>query len=259
MFTFGGSTHTNYLNYILETIVGLELESMPGLKAALLRGLIWNLRGLPGYCEEGDYIVEFFNRLLEDVTEHKSAQFDDLFIRNIISRNLRHLAELKVAWWTGVGMKKKAHKHSDPHTRPEMLILLKLYRDTELHSCRLGLQIDDRDTDDFARGVKKLREGALQTGLARTAAKRQVLRTDPAPPPANPTSDDSSDSDDTDVESESSDSDPEDDAGITQFYATRGSTYMVDGELVFDERDMLAGPEDDVEDEDEDFAVGDDD
>ncbi|KAJ6558349.1 hypothetical protein B0H19DRAFT_906888, partial [Mycena capillaripes] len=146
LFTFGGSTHTNYLNYVLETIVSLELESTPGLKVALLRGLIWNLSGLPEHCEEGDYIVEFFNRLLEDVVQHKSAQFDDLFIRNIISRNLRHIAQLKVAWRTGVGMKKKSHKHKDPHANPEMLTLLKLYRDTELHSRRLGRQVDDRDT-----------------------------------------------------------------------------------------------------------------
>ncbi|KAJ7799418.1 hypothetical protein B0H13DRAFT_2391021 [Mycena leptocephala] len=144
LFTFGGSTHTNYLNYILETIMSLELESSPGLKLALLRGLLWNLTGLPDHCEEGDFIVEFFNRLLEDVVEHKSAQFDDLFIRNIISRNLRHIAQLKVAWRTGAGMQKKANKHSDPHTKPEMHTLLKLYRDTELHSSRLGRQIDDR-------------------------------------------------------------------------------------------------------------------
>ncbi|KAK6993185.1 hypothetical protein R3P38DRAFT_2567352 [Favolaschia claudopus] len=80
LFTFGGSTHTNYLNYLLETIMNLELECSPGLKLALLRGLVWNLSGLPNHCEEGDYIVEFFNRLLKDVVQHKSAQFDDIFI-----------------------------------------------------------------------------------------------------------------------------------------------------------------------------------
>ncbi|KAJ7085048.1 hypothetical protein C8R44DRAFT_651340 [Mycena epipterygia] len=46
LFTFGGSTHTNYLSYVLETVMNLELECSPGLKIALLRGLIWNLSGL---------------------------------------------------------------------------------------------------------------------------------------------------------------------------------------------------------------------
>ncbi|KAJ6503468.1 hypothetical protein C8R47DRAFT_968976 [Mycena vitilis] len=251
LFTFGGSTHTNYLNYVLETIMNLELECSPGLKLALLRGLVWSLTGLTDHCEEGDFIVEFFNRLLEDVVEHKSAQFDDIFIRDIISRNLRHLAQLKVAWRTGVGMDKKSHKHADPHTRPEIHTLLKVYRDTELSSRRLTRQIDDRDTDDFARGVKKLRDGALQKANTRTALNRQVFRTD-APVDVvdanQPVSDDDSDdSDDSGSESSStaeSESDSDDDAGPSKFYATRGSTFMVDGELFFDERDMLQGPED---------------
>ncbi|KAJ7767928.1 hypothetical protein DFH07DRAFT_719896, partial [Mycena maculata] len=65
LFTFGGSTHTNYINYVLETVMNLELECSPGLKVALLRGLVWTLTGLTDHYEEGDFIVEFFNRLLE--------------------------------------------------------------------------------------------------------------------------------------------------------------------------------------------------
>ncbi|KAJ7792476.1 hypothetical protein B0H14DRAFT_2623860 [Mycena olivaceomarginata] len=260
LFTFGGSTHSNYLNYVLETIMNLELECSPGLKIALLRGLIWNLSGLPGHCEEGDFIVEFFNRLLEDVVEHKSAQFDDIFIRNIISRNLRHIAELKVAWRAGVGMDKKAQKHAEPHTMPEMRTLLKVYRDRELHSRRLTRQIDDRDTDDFARGVTKLREGALQTSVTKTAHSRQVLRIDTPISPVGsgkPSDQQDSDSDDSGSEAESSESDSsesesssEDDSDTEgeRFYATRGSAYLIDGELVFDERDMMVGPEDEEED-----------
>ncbi|KAJ6605005.1 hypothetical protein B0H10DRAFT_1957326 [Mycena sp. CBHHK59/15] len=40
LFTFGGSSHTNYLGYLLETVMNLEFESSPGLKWALLRGLV---------------------------------------------------------------------------------------------------------------------------------------------------------------------------------------------------------------------------
>ncbi|KAJ7440755.1 hypothetical protein FB451DRAFT_1344070 [Mycena latifolia] len=262
LFTFGGSTHTNYLNYVLETVMNLELECSPGLKIALLRGLVWNLSGIHGHCEEGDFIVEFFNRLLEDVVEHKSAQFDDLFIRDIISRNLRHIAQIKVAWRTGVGMEKKAHKHADPHTKPEMRTLLKLYKDTELHSRRLG--------------IKKLREGALQTSVAKTTSNRQVFRTDTVKtrtganntnggedsagsnedsPESDAAGTESSSSDESDESDSESDSESdEEDPSSPKFFATRGSTFLVDGELVFDERDMLLGPEDEdwVEPESED-------
>ncbi|KAK7059388.1 hypothetical protein R3P38DRAFT_2496066 [Favolaschia claudopus] len=260
LFTFGGSTHTNYLNYLLETIMNLELECSPGLKLALLRGLIWNLSGLPNHCEEGDYIVEFFNRLLEDVVQHKSAQFDDIFIRDIVSRNLRHIAQLKVAWRTGVGMEKKAHKHTDPTTKPEILTLLKIYSDTELHSRRPTRQVDDRDTDDFNRGLKKLRDGTLESFIKKTTQHRQTFTT-PTPKPSEQKSSSDSDSDDSDADCSASESETDPDSGTsldqqTSFYATRGSTFIHEGELVFDERDMMMGPEDDeFQEEDGDLSA----
>ncbi|KAJ7805241.1 hypothetical protein B0H14DRAFT_3485292 [Mycena olivaceomarginata] len=250
LFTFAGSSHSNYRGYILETIMNFEYESSPGLKLALLRGLVWNLTGIKDRCEEGDFIVEFFNRLLEDVVEHKSAQFDDTFIRDIISRNLRHIALLKLAWRTGTGLEPKSSKHTNATEKPEVRTLYKLYKDVELHRRRPRRQVDDRDTDDFARGVKKLREGALQAAITKTLFERQVQRTDtPTTPPivvdTDVDADGQSDSEESTSGSESeSDEDSESDDGGGINFATRGSTYMVDGELVFDDRDMMLGPDD---------------
>ncbi|KAJ6625297.1 hypothetical protein B0H10DRAFT_2161892 [Mycena sp. CBHHK59/15] len=230
LFTFAGSTHSNYLNYVLETIVNLELESSPGLREALLLCLLINLRGLAGHFEEGDYVVEFFNRLLEDIVQHKNAQFDDLFIRN-----------LKLAWRASSGMAAKSHIHSDPHTKPEMRTLLKLYRTEELHSRRLGRQIDDRDTDDFAKGVKKLREGALKKFIDKSRHTRQ-----PRQKPTAPTTSTRDSSDDDDGDSSSEESHDDSDADTNEIYATRGSMSVVDGELVMDGRDMMDGPEEEI-------------
>ncbi|KAJ7609777.1 hypothetical protein DFH06DRAFT_1346255 [Mycena polygramma] len=255
LFTFGGSTHSNYLNYVLETIINLDLESSPGLREALLMCQLVNLRGGAGTFEEGDYVVEFFNRLLEDIVQHKNAQFDDKFIRNVVSRNLRHIAELKLAWRTSTGMAQKSHVHSDPHTKPEMRILLKLYHTEELHSRRLGRQIDDRDTDNFAKGVKKLREGGLKKFIDKSLRTRQP-RQDTTLPTPSPAADASASDDeaDGDTSSDESDDDPE---AEDQFYATRGSMTVVDGELVMDGRDMMEGPEEIIpepESDDEDDA-----
>ncbi|KAJ6480404.1 hypothetical protein C8R45DRAFT_1155471 [Mycena sanguinolenta] len=251
LFTFTGSTHSNYGNYLLETIINLELESSPGLRDALLMSQLVNLPGLPGHCEEGDYVVEFFNRLVEAVTDHKNAQFDDNFIRNVVSRNLRHIAELKVAWRTNTGMSARSHAHSDPHTKPEMRILLELYRTEELHSRRLGRQIDDRDTDDFAKGVKKLREGALKKFIDKSLYTRRPRQQTTQ----RTTSADDDESDDAGEASSSDESDEDPDADPTEFHATRGSMAVVDGELVMDGRDMMEGPTEeivpDVESEDE--------
>ncbi|KAJ7921902.1 hypothetical protein B0H13DRAFT_2318024 [Mycena leptocephala] len=242
LFTFAGSTHSNYLNYVLETIVNLELESSPGLKEALLLCLLVNIRGLAGHFEEGDYVVEFFNRLLEDIVQHKNAQFDDSFIRNVVSRSLRHIAELKLAWRTSTGMAAKSHVHSDPHTKPEMRTLLKLYRTEELHSRRMDRQIDDRNTDDFAKGLKKLREGALKKFIDKSRHTRQPRQR----PTALTTSISGAVDSDTSDGSSSEESDDDSDTEATAIYATRGSMSVVDGELVMDERDMMDGPEEEI-------------
>ncbi|KAJ7657605.1 hypothetical protein B0H14DRAFT_3078164 [Mycena olivaceomarginata] len=150
-------THSNYMNYLLETIINLELE--------------------------GDYIVEFLTGFSRRLSKHKNAQFDDNFIRNIISRNLHHIAELKRAWRIGTGMAKKSSKHSDPHANPEMQILLRTYPN------------------------KKLRTGALANYIKKTLRTRATKRapettTDPAPGDAI---DDESDSESSESESEDSD------------------------------------------------------
>ncbi|KAJ7891465.1 hypothetical protein B0H13DRAFT_1625931 [Mycena leptocephala] len=242
LFTFAGSTHSNYLNYVLETIINLELESSPGLKEALLLCFLVNIRGLAGHFEEGDYVVEFFNRLLEDIVQHKNAQFDDSFIRNVVSRNLRHIAELKLAWRTSTGMAAKSHVHSDPHTKPEMRTLLKLYRTEELHSRRLGRQIDDRNTDDSAKGLKKLRDGALKKFIDKSRHTRQPRQR----PTALTTSISGAVDADSSDGSSSEESDDDSDTEATAIYATRGSMSVVDGELVMDERDMMDGPEEEI-------------
>ncbi|KAJ7805931.1 hypothetical protein B0H14DRAFT_2526395 [Mycena olivaceomarginata] len=239
LFTFAGSTHSNYMNYLLETIINLELESSPGLKEALLLCLLVNLAGLAGHFEEGDYVVEFFNRLLEDVVDHKNAQFDDNFIRNIISRNLCHIAELKVAWRIGTGLAKKSSKHSDPHTNPEIRILLDTYKAEELHSRRLGRQIDDRDTDDFAKGVKKLRTDALENYIKKTLRTRQTNRS----PEDTENATDANEGEDHDTSSDESEASDDDADDLDAYAATRGSMSVIDGLLVMDCRDMLDGEE----------------
>ena len=88
LFTFAGSSHSNYTGYLLEMIVKLELESSPKLKQAILRLSLINLTGKEGHFSAGDFIQEYFNRLLEAVVQKKGVEYGDHFVRNIWSRNL---------------------------------------------------------------------------------------------------------------------------------------------------------------------------
>ena len=49
LFTFAGSSHSKYTNYLLEMVCSLKLESSPELRDAILRSTVVNreCHGLP--------------------------------------------------------------------------------------------------------------------------------------------------------------------------------------------------------------------
>jgi hypothetical protein len=113
-------------------VFSLELESSPELREAELRGLLVNLSGKAGAFTTGDTLQEFFNRLIEAVVEHKGVKFGDKFICNVISRNLHHFARIKLDLHASVGLAKRSGRQKNPHTKPEVNILLETYRKAEL-------------------------------------------------------------------------------------------------------------------------------
>jgi hypothetical protein len=168
LFTFAGSSHVKYTNYLLETICNLELESGPSLRDAILRSMLVNLSGKEGSFSAADFIQEYFNRLLEAIIEKKGVEYGAHFIQQVIARNLHHFARIKLDLRDGIGLAKRSGKHTAPHLRPEVKRLLDMYHDLELHFQRPGRMYSDRDSDDFQRGLLKLSNGKLQKWVADT-------------------------------------------------------------------------------------------
>lgn len=104
LFTFAGSSHTNYMNYLLETITNLEFESSPSLRDALLHLSLVNLTGTEGAFSAGDLVQEYFNRILEAVVQRKGVEYGDDFIQNHWAQNLHHIGRLKHTFLEGVGL-----------------------------------------------------------------------------------------------------------------------------------------------------------
>lgn len=200
-----------------------------------------NLSGLPGHNKECDYVNEYLNRLLEDIIKHKDTRFEDTFIRDVISRNLRHLALLKKAWREKLGLKSKSGKHSEPHQNPELRILLDVYRKEEIHKRRAHRSLDSRDTDDFDRGFQKLRDGALAQFLKRSRQNDQGGVQEETIGPQYTDIPDTLEDDEDEL--------PE----IGALFATRGSISMVNGSMVVNATDaILAVQCADVEEEGDD-------
>ncbi|KAJ6480036.1 hypothetical protein DFH09DRAFT_951259 [Mycena vulgaris] len=219
VFTFGGSSHTKYMGYLLEMIVDLELESNSFLKDANLLSMVLNPDG-------------------SDEVQRKDSEYGAHHIRDIWSRNVKDIYDLKNDFRAGLGLGKRSGRHKKPHERPEVKILLREYREAELHKRRPGRTFEDgRNVDNFSAGIQVLAGGALKKWTKRTTNSRiQQLQQNPLAP--------SSQTEDSEHESDWS-NDEEDEEPETM---TPGDTYFRDGELIIDtgdddDDDILAGLE----------------
>lgn len=157
LFTFAGSTHSNYVKYLLEMITNLELECTPELWQALLQISLINLTGKDGHWAAGDFIQEYFNCLLEAIVQRKGVEYGDKFICFVWLRNIHHVACLKISWFDGVGLKRRSAKHKGANQDAEVRTLLKTYKDTELHLFRAGRNFDAKlFINNFQKGVTSL-------------------------------------------------------------------------------------------------------
>lgn len=228
VFTFAGSSHSNYTHYLLEMITDLELESSSELRHAVLRLTLVNLTGQEGHWSAGDFVQEYFNRLLEAIVQRKGVEYGDTFIRQTWARNLHHVGRLKLSWMEGAGLKRRSTKHQGAKKDAEIRILMDLYRETELHSFRSGRSLDNEPyIDDFQKGTEKL-EGKLPKWLKKTINSRglQGKGVECTLPTVNATEDGgNSDSDGEDHEEEPQ---PFEGRPLLRF------TAIVDGELVID-------------------------
>ncbi len=188
IFTFAGSSHTRYTSYLLEFIVDLEMESSPELRKTVLTNLLVNLSGQPGRFSPVDLIQEYFNRLLQAIAERKGAEYNAHFIRNVVSRNLHHLARLLNDMKESIGLMSRSGHHHTPHNNPELRILLKEYKHHELHYRRPGRSYtvnaeDNERVNDHIRGISSLRNGKLAKWIKETTymrSIRQEMRSDSA-------------------------------------------------------------------------------
>ncbi|KAH7905521.1 hypothetical protein BJ138DRAFT_1130454 [Hygrophoropsis aurantiaca] len=262
LFTFAGSTHTKYITYLLEQITTLELESSPELRDATLRSSLVNLTGRAGSFCALDFMQEYFNRLLEAIVQRKGAEYGAEYIRTVVARNLHHFGRIKKEFKEGVGLSARSGRHTAPHTRPEMKILLKEYKDSELHLRRPGRKISrvniEKGIDDFERGIQYLRKTKLPAWIKETTATRGLRRQE------NRSLIDS-DPVQTEHSDDTEESAPVEDANVSaneeqdQPRAPLGDMFIVDGELIIDtniEADLITGFDDDEEGDEGDGEEG---
>jgi hypothetical protein len=231
VFTFAGSAHSKYTNYLLEMIVDLEYESNSFLKDASLLSMVLNPDRTAGEFTAGDIFQELLNRCIDPIVQRKDADYGSNHVRNIWSRNIKDIYDLKTDFRTDVGLADRSGRHKKPHERPEVKTLYPENRANQLSKRRPGRTYDDgRNVDNLGGGIKNLAGGVLAKWAKRTTNSRiRYLNLSAAP-----LADDSEHESDWDDDSEDEEQTP----------MTMGNMYYRDGELIIDTNE--GGNDDDL-------------
>ncbi|KAF7334057.1 hypothetical protein MVEN_02311300 [Mycena venus] len=175
IFSFAGSSNQNYMRYMLDLYALLEFECSPELKEALLNNWLINLCGELGKFIEGDLMQEWNNRWLSDFSGQRGGDYDDKFYRETIAPNVLHFLKIKEDMESAFELKRRSKSHTSPHLRDETKILLKLYKDEELHSFRSGRSMGHAAVNQFDRGYQRLEDGKLAEYLEHSAEYAKLL------------------------------------------------------------------------------------
>jgi len=166
--TFAGSSHTKYTGYLLDTIGFLECDADQAFRTMFLENWLVNLSGEAGRYLEKDLMQEHYNEVLEERMKKQGMSWDSKQMRDIHSRTVQHIECIKKELRPALTLLPKGWKHPKPHDRPEIKILLDVYRTTQLHTFRRGRQY--RSTANFV--------AEFSQGMDRLEAKLDKWKTD---------------------------------------------------------------------------------
>ena len=123
-----------------------------------LQNWLVNPSGEPGRHIEKDLLQEHNNEVLEESVKRKGMGWDSKPMRDIHSRTVEHVKRIKREQRAALTLSPKGWKHTKPHDRPEIKILLDVYRTTQLHKFRSGRQYHSSlcFVDEFTQGVERL-------------------------------------------------------------------------------------------------------
>ncbi|KAJ7193717.1 hypothetical protein GGX14DRAFT_537504 [Mycena pura] len=205
IFKFAGSSHQNYMKYLLEFYCLLRYESSKGLHDAILDNLLLRVKDELIKYKPADLHQEHYNKWLQEMSRRHGGEFDESFFRQIISPNVDHFLRFKKEMETAFNLVRRGKSHTSPHQRPELRLLLSMFKEEEIHLFRQGRSMGHAAVNQFSRGVRQLEEGKLHDFIDSTtclgdffAAICGSVREDSPEPDNSPTLSPSNSDNDTD-------------------------------------------------------------
>ncbi|KAJ7633589.1 hypothetical protein DFH06DRAFT_1139927 [Mycena polygramma] len=175
IFKFAGSSHQNYVNYLLEVYCMLRYEASKDLSDAILNNWLLNIKGELGKWLPGDLHQEHYNKWLEDMIQKHGGDFDNKFYRETISPNVHHFLQIKAEVETAFNLERRSQTHTSPHLRDELTLLLKAFKEEEVHLFRSGRSLGHAAVNQFARGYRRLEEGKMEAFLTKSTVLGDFL------------------------------------------------------------------------------------
>ncbi|KAJ4001908.1 hypothetical protein F5050DRAFT_1559760 [Lentinula boryana] len=173
-FTFAGSSHTKYTNYLLEMISNFELEASPELREFFLEN--WLISSNGRTFEPGDLFQEQLQEELYAQINHDQG-FDDPHTRERLAPNVYRFRQTKKAHHASLGLTARSGNHIAPSRIADIRKLMSMYQREELHLFRKGRQYEEADSlrvDDHGQGVLSLMEGRLEKWARETRRARNL-------------------------------------------------------------------------------------
>lgn len=111
---FAGSSHQNYMTYLLEVYCLLRYDASQDLRDSILNNWLVNVTGELGKWIGGDLLQEHYNRWLEDMAKKRGGDFDDNFYRNTLSPNVEHFLRIKEVIENAFDLTNRGKTHTSP-------------------------------------------------------------------------------------------------------------------------------------------------
>ncbi|KAJ7796096.1 hypothetical protein B0H14DRAFT_2390994 [Mycena olivaceomarginata] len=176
IFKFAGSSHANYVNYLLEVYCLLRYEASKDLKNAILNNWLLNINGELGRWLPGDQHQEHYNKWTEYMMKKHGGEFDEPFYRQTISPNVHHFLLIKEEVETSFDFQSRGQTHTSPSLSDELGLLLRAFKEEEVHLFRSGRSLGHAAVNQFARGWRRLDEEKLDTFLTKSTVHGDFLQ-----------------------------------------------------------------------------------
>lgn len=151
-------------------------ESKKDLKDAIWNNWLVNVTGELGKWIPDDLLQEHYNCWLEEIVKKSGRNFDDKFLRQVISPNVEFFLRLKEELENSLELYKRSKSHTSRHLRSEYKQLLTLWGEESLDFFRTERSMGHAAIPLFNSGSKKLAKGLLDTHLGRHTDRVEVLQ-----------------------------------------------------------------------------------